>query len=540
MRLATFVVSLFFTAALSVAAHAKAPAAAPAKKGAAPAETPFTDEEHSAEGLRFKNEPHETKLHTKHGSFHKKPVVKHQAFEPSHFRKHAPNGGKVKLPHGTEVSAADWHAAVNHAERALNSVGHSLRHPGPKEKLVHHDSGHADVKVASARFAKMHKPPKTAHKKAELKHRHEHHAQLVAARRALYTKHAKAAPKGKTAAKTGAKGAAQKGPPPEVDVISGASATVPSGEMGPAKAPTAVPPPPPELMAAIAKAVAEAPKNPVTKSNVIKSWDLRAGDPHHFSAYLTGKVETTGDKDKAVFHAESEAGGSAFGKSHELLKVSADFTASRLEEHEALLEVKAAGSTVFTLDKKSKEMWSKGERVEKAVDVSATIPLFSIGIIGVNAKVGVQGAIGVDYGVSIGPGIVSAHVTPYEHTAVYVQASVNVLIAEAGAIGKLTLINDDLALEGSVALVPNRTPRGDLAWGVLSKLSLHNNMEMLNGDVSAFVKLYFPCWHSILPAICNKQFDIHLFGWKGVKATGELFALQDFKQLDVPVDPREL
>jgi hypothetical protein len=293
-------------------------------------------------------------------------------------------------------------------------------------------------------------------------------------------------------------------------------------------------------MAAIAKAVAEAPKNPVENVHKIKDWDMRAGDPQHFSAYLTGKVETHGDKDKAVFAAESTAGGSAFGKSHELIKISAEFTGSRFEDHQARLEVKAAGSTVFSLDKRSKELWSKGEKIEKLVDVAATIPIFSIGIISVSAKVGVQGAIGIDYGVSIGPGIVSAHLTPYERTSVYVQASVNALIAEAGAIGKITLLEDDLELTGSVTLMPNRTAQGDLKWGVLSKMQLHNRVEMLNGDVSAFVKLYFPCWKSILPSFCNKQFDVHLFGWKGIKTEGELFAVQDFAQLDIPVDPREL
>ncbi len=548
----------------ALAALAAPPAKAPAKKPGAPAaaaEKPFEDAEHTAEGLRYKTEPHTAQHHTKHGAFVKKAAVKHKPFEPSHFRKHAPNGGNVKLPNGSEVSPADWHAAINHAERSLNTLGHSLRDPTAKVKLGHHDAGHAQIKLAQSKIAPKHKANKKW-TKAQLAHRHKHHADLVAARRALYTKHlaaakGKAAPKGKAVAK--GKGSAAKPAPAAIpasapaagdsavaaagapDVISGASPVVPTADLGPPKSPEPPPSAPsPELMAAIKAAVDAAPKNPVTSANVIKDWDLRAGDPAHFSAYLTGKVSTSGDKDHATFHAESEAGGSAFGHAQELIKISADFTASRTEEHSASLEVKAAGNTVFSLDKRSKELWSKGERVEKSVDIAATIPLFSIGIIGVNAKIGVQGTIGVDYGVSVGPGIVSAHVTPYERTAVYVQCSVNALVAEAGAIGKLTLINDDLELTGSVALVPNKNAQGDLNWGVLSKVQLHNNMEMLNGDVSAFLKLYFPCWTHILPSICNKEFDVHLFGWKGVKAEGDLFAVTDFKQLDVPVDPREL
>ena len=418
---------------------------------------------------------------------------------------------------------------MNHAERALNSIGHSLKHPGAKVKVGHHEAGHLTLKTAPARINKLHQPNKQW-KKSSLQERQKHHAELIAFRRHVAAKGLKAG--GKIAPKKGGKATT-------------ASLTLPSKKPTPPAADAPVPDAPPkwlvdymnkEMAAQAAKDAAAAQKPIViTKANVLKNWDLRAGDPKHFSAYVFGKAETRGDANSATLHAESTAGGSAFGYNHELLKLTADFTASRLEEHEARIEASVAGNSVYTLAKRSKEMWAKSDRIEKAVDVSATIPLFSLGIISVTAKIGIQGAAGVEYGVSMGPGIVGAHLSPYVRTAVYVQASVNVIIAEAGAIGKLTLLNDTLELTGSLALVPNKSD-GILRWGVYSKLQLHNNMEMLNGEVSAFVKLYFPCWTSILPSICNKQWDVHLFGWKGFQVQGDIFSQADFTQLDSPVD----
>src|SRR5205085_10098103 len=110
---------------LCLAAPLAAPAAPPPAKTKAPAgkqapaaadDKPFEEHEHTAEGLRFHKEPHAVKHHTQHGAWQKKPPIKHQHFSPSHFRKHAPQGGLVTLPHGQKISPADWHAAVNHAE----------------------------------------------------------------------------------------------------------------------------------------------------------------------------------------------------------------------------------------------------------------------------------------------------------------------------------------------------------------------------------------------------------------------------------------
>ena len=112
----TVVLAALFAFPLAAApppAPAKSP---PAKQGAAKQaadDKPFAESEHSAEGLRFHKEPHAVKHHTRHGAWHKKPPVKHQPLSPSHFRKHAPNGGLVTLPHGKKVSPADWQAVLD-------------------------------------------------------------------------------------------------------------------------------------------------------------------------------------------------------------------------------------------------------------------------------------------------------------------------------------------------------------------------------------------------------------------------------------------
>src|SRR5207302_524221 len=134
--------------------------------------------------------------------------------------------------------------------------------------------------------------------------------------------------------------------------------------------------------------------------------------------------------------------------------------------------------------KSATKTWSKTERIAKSVDVSATVPIFSLSIVTVVGKIGVSGSAGVDYGMGLGPGIVGGHVTPFVDTKVYVQVSVQAPldIADAGVEGTMTLLKDELELAASASLVPAEVKGKGIQWGIYSKMHLHNTMNMLNGD----------------------------------------------------------
>ena len=129
------------------------PASSQVKSKAEPA---FKDDDHTELGQRFKKESHAPKHHTQHGAWVKKPPIKHVPIHHSYFRKLPTKDGKVALPNGQQIAPADFHAGVNHAERALNAIGHSLRHPGARVKVGHHEAGHAGLKAAPARIARLH------------------------------------------------------------------------------------------------------------------------------------------------------------------------------------------------------------------------------------------------------------------------------------------------------------------------------------------------------------------------------------------------
>lgn len=444
---------------------------------------------------------HHTKVesHSKHGKLRIKPAIKHVAIPHDLFKKHADKDGNVKLPNGKVVKVGDWHAAHHHIEQALNSIGHSVHHEG-KTRLGDHADGHKDLGKHATAAAQAHKP-RPNRQKVTLAHANAHAEAMQTLRKNNGSSTTTAANKagGTTTVKaaslrTGGLGA--------------------EGELSKA--------------ASMADGVA-------VRAETSKTFNISAGDPKHFSAYLKGKAALQGDATFTGLHADIQAGGSLMGHSQDILKVNADFTAKKTGELEARVDASIAGKSIYSLSKRATKNWSKTERIQKSIDVSATVPIFSLGAVSVVAKIGVSGSAGIEYGMAMGPGIVGGHVTPFVQAEVYVQASLKltVPIAEVGAEGRLTLLKDELELAASASLVPAEVKGKGVQWGIYSKLALHNSMEMLKGDVSVFLKLHYPCLKHMVPHICSKHFDHHLFGWAGMKTEGDLFHVDKFVSLGI-------
>ena len=496
------VLSLLSLAAAAPAVRADTPAKKPAAKAAPGKPAPAGFAAHEVSTAHQELNAHHTTVvvHSKHGKMNIKKAIPHVAIHPDLFKKHADKSGNVKLPNGKVVKVGDWHAAVNHMEKALNGIGHSIHHEG-KTRLGDHAAGHAELDKHAKAAAASHKPnPKRV--KSTLAHASAHHDAIVALRASNGSATTTAANRagGTTTVKT-------------ASVRTGGNDT--ATEL--------------DKAASMAEGVA-------VRAETAKTFNISAGDPAHFSAYLKGKAALQGDATFTGLHADIAAGGSLMGHSQDILNVNADFTAKKNGELEARVDASIAKKSIYSLSKRATKSWSKTERIQKSVDVSATVPIFSLGAVSVVAKIGVSGSAGIDYGMALGPGIVGGHVTPFVHTEVYVQASLKlaVPVAEAGAQGKLTLLNDELELTASASLVPANVKGKGVQWGVYSKMELHNSMEMLKGDVSVFLKLHYPCMKGFIPHICSKEFDHHLFGWNGMKTEGDLFHADKFVSLGIP------
>ena len=493
--------------ALSLIAASALQAKPPAKKGSGSKgsgsgddNSAFAAHEVSSKAAAIKKTPLHVKPATAHGKFIIKTPIKHVPIPIAHFRKLGDKNGNVKLPNGKTVKIGDWHAATNHLEQTLNSIGHSLHHDkGKKTRIGNHDTGHAELARHHAAIASQHK--KVAHTKKTA----ADHAAFSTAMATLRKDNASST----TTTKNKAGGT--------TTVHASTSRGVGNSAVD-------------ELNQAAGMASGVA-----VKAETAKDFNLAAGDPKHFSAYLKGRAALQGDATYTGLKANINAGGSLMGHSQDILLVTAEFTAKKSGELSARVDASIAKKSIYSLAKTATKNWSKTERISKSVDVSATVPIFSLAIVTVMAKIGVSGSAGVDYGVALGPGIVGGHVTPFVDTQVYVQCSIQgpLDIAEAGAEGKLTLLKDELELAASASLVPAEVKGKGVQWGVYTKLTLHNSMNMLSGDISAFLKVHYPCldpW----PKICSKHLEYHLFGWAGKQVDGELFSQSKFISLGIP------
>ncbi len=275
-------------------------------------------------------------------------------------------------------------------------------------------------------------------------------------------------------------------------------------------------------------------------------FNFELGSASNFQAYLRGKGSIDGvayaipnpptpdDMNNSgshfTFHGDATAGGAVFGAGFTLANANADFSSSA-KTVSAKMNVSVVGQTIFNLNESAPGSWTKSQRFVKGADISTTIPI-PIGPLSLNIKLGVHGEAGLEYGAGIYGGLpmVRVWVDPFVHTSVYIQGGVCVgaswLGVEGGVGANMTLINDDMSISGEAGVF------WLFAFGIREKFVIHNKLDMLSGNVYAYVQFNHPCvpdfWNS-----CHNKATVNLFNWSGYHTEGDLIALDFSRPLPV-------
>ncbi len=391
--------------------------------------------------------------------------------------------GYITLPNGKKVKAKRFFSAVNHIGKALASIGTHLINDVTKAIQLGRNATFADrLKVAEATILSLHNPA-AQWKKANLADVQAQQKDLLLLRTSLTE-------------------ASSKNQALATELSSAA------GDGGTA-----------------------------TRVSVKKPWALEAGQKKYVGAYVRGTSELWGDGTGVGLHTEAVVGGHILSGAREILNLKADINAPKAGKLEVKLDGSVAGKSVFSVNKSAKDNLALTDRLSKTFDLAATVPIFSIGIVHVVAKMGFTGTAGFEYGAALAPGALGAHVTPFVKATAYVQAAIalTIPIAEAGAKGELILIEDELELAANATIVPAKV-QGKVVWGIYSQIGVHNALNMLQGDLSIFAKLHYPCMQDAAFKICSKEVHHPIVESKGIKVQGDLFREKKFTSLGVALD----
>jgi len=264
-----------------------------------------------------------------------------------------------------------------------------------------------------------------------------------------------------------------------------------------------------------------------------QNWNWDVGDPSTFEAYVNGSISLTGkacapasannfQNNASTFKvtAEGKAGGTVFGIGGELLRITGDIGGDGPKNTvSAGLGIYALGLDIFSLNKTATAQWGIDDHISKDVDFSVSIPI-PIGPFNINATIGTKGSVGFQYSIALFPTNVSISGGPFVHSSVYAQASLSVVVAEAGVGVNLTLINWDMTLHGTAGLGWNHN------FFIQEELYADSNLNMLGGNMYVFAKVYYPCFDP-WPDICNSEWDANLWGWDGLQYNSVLFDVKN-------------
>jgi hypothetical protein len=247
------------------------------------------------------------------------------------------------------------------------------------------------------------------------------------------------------------------------------------------------------------------PLNPMTKE---RSWSWEYGSKDSMWAQATANFSLNGNKTTAKAIAKGQVNASVLGQwQGEVL--SGDATADINEAHAVGLSinVRAAGQSVFS------KSWNTGpiqEHDEKRFDVREEASWrFAIGPIPCKGTVGFVGSVGLKYGFDLVPIQIFAYAEPFVATKVFAQAGADIGIASAGVGGELTLINDNVTLQGGVSVTFEEEPT------ITLEMTGKNAIDALGGKLYAFAKV------GISPF--DKEWHFDLFKWDGYKKESEIF-----------------
>lgn len=267
---------------------------------------------------------------------------------------------------------------------------------------------------------------------------------------------------------------------------------------------------------------------PCATVNKTRTWAWNAGDPGTFNAYVNGTIALNGqackppnmqnfsqNNSKFTLSAESKLGGYVFHVGGDLLRLTGAMGGDESNNTvNANLGVFVLGQSVYSLNKSATGHWGIDEKISRGIDFSTSIPI-PVGPFDINVTIGAQGSAGFDFSLNLYPMNLSASAGPFVNSKVYAQAGLNIIVAEAGVGVNMTLVN------ASLSLGENAGVGWLLGFYVTSDLYADANLDMLDGNVYVYAKVYYPCFG--IPPWCSSQWNANLFSWNGIRYNSVLF-----------------
>jgi hypothetical protein len=247
-----------------------------------------------------------------------------------------------------------------------------------------------------------------------------------------------------------------------------------------------------------------------------KSFDLALGDKDKFWVGVNGHflLDPKREPLEVTVKGEAKAQAAILGFETDLLRATARAHAVAKEELTAEIKLSVVGVDVWNPSLPPEAAsWSHTDTFSRAFDYHKDFH-FKIGPVPMVARVGARGNVALKYFVGLRPLNARADINPSVFSEAYVEAGVDLGIAEAGAGGGLTLLHDKLNIYAEIGIDGD-----DKGIFFFQHFSVTNEISALGGRLYVYAKIDAPYPFS------DKKWTYDLWKWKGLSEKGTLFNL---------------
>jgi hypothetical protein len=277
----------------------------------------------------------------------------------------------------------------------------------------------------------------------------------------------------------------------------------------------------PQTQKAIADAKASQAQPRPLPSTLHDHWQADFGDHDILAATLQANTNVNGDWQQLHNHVDAKATITLVGYDIDLLRVQGDL-ASTPGGQQANLSVTYANTRdtpngVYLVPPTN---LSNPSAIAKEDDQGYTFDYgydfyFSIGPVPMHATVGGTGSAGVRHKVAVSPLYTQVLAVPYVDAQAYARCGVDLVIAEGGVGGTLTLLKENLELASKVEVANDANNHPEYRWDYHAT----NTLNVLSGELFAYVTVnYF---------VDEWEGRWTIFKWDGITWQADLYRVQD-------------
>lgn len=242
-----------------------------------------------------------------------------------------------------------------------------------------------------------------------------------------------------------------------------------------------------------------------------KTWNHGFGSRDTLGASFSGEITVNGSDSGLNAGGVARATGAILGHEWDLVRVTVSLSAPKSGPGSAKvnLYVVGVGDVPVLNQTLSPTGGAVSNTVGRSLDVSQNFRFF-VGPIPMNAKLGIRGTAGVQYGMGLGPSGVNVSLKPKVKVDAYGQGGVDAVIASGGIGCELALLHKNLELGAEGGLTVE-----DGAPALKGRLYGGGSMEALSGRLYAYARVDLLVWDD------EWQWDI--WNFEGIKGDFTLF-----------------